>query len=231
MSATVQMTLVTEVRNMQNCLPVVVPQPRGFAAFDAVAIGASLGGPEALRTLLGGIPSDFPAAILVVQHLNRGRRPLPRYLELESPLPVKEAENGEPVRAGWVYIGPPDRHLVITAEQRILLSDGAPIKFCRPAAERLFLSAAAAYRERLLGVVLTGCNTDGAMGVQAIKWLGGRVLVQDPNTCRAPGMPRAAIATGQVDFILPIERIAAALVTMTMVSGAAEFFRVWPAAA
>jgi two-component system chemotaxis response regulator CheB len=129
------------------------------------------------------------------------------------------------------YVGPADLHLLVTADRRIHLSDAAPVKFCRPAADRLFLSAAATYRERALGVVLTGCNTDGALGVQAIKWLGGRVLVQDPDTCRAGGMPRAAIATGQVDFALPIERIAAALVAMVMVPGAAEFFRVCPSAA
>jgi two-component system chemotaxis response regulator CheB len=120
---------------------------------------------------------------------------------------------------------------MVTAERTIQLSDTAPVKFCRPAGELLLLSVAATYRERALGVVLTGCNTDGALGVQAIKWLGGRVLIQDPASSRAAGMPRAAIATGQVDFVLPIGRIAAALVTMIMVPGAAEFFRVWPTAA
>lgn len=197
-----------------------------YAAFDLVAVAASLGGVPALANILRRLPSDFPAALLVVQHgLPAGSGP-PSLIQQTSSLTVRLARHGDAICPATVYLAPPDYHLLVDSERHLSLERGPRVKFCRPSAEPLFASVAAAYRSRALGVVLTGCNTDGAIGTQLIKWLGGRVLVQDPAGARASGMPRAAIATGCVDFVLPLERIADALIALVMAPGAAEFLRV-----
>ena len=206
------------------------PPIRPYAGFDVVVIGASLGGTDALKTLLGGLPASFPAAILIAQHVHPAGRAPTEFLASHSTLPVRTARDGDDVQAGHVFVASPDHHLLVDASRRLKLCRTPRVKFSRPAIEMLFVSAASVYRERAIGVVLTGCNTDGAVGTQVLKWLGGRVLAQDPATARAPGMPRAAIATGQVDFVIPLNRMAAALVTLVMVPGAADFFRVYPAA-
>jgi two-component system, chemotaxis family, protein-glutamate methylesterase/glutaminase len=213
---------------MQNC---PFRGPAGFAAFDAVAIASSLGGPEALCTLLKALPPSFPAAILVVQHLGRLAEVFRRRLEEVSPLPVQFAEQRVPIEPGKVYVAPPDQHFLVGADRTAIINREPKVKFCRPAAEILFTSVSASYRERALGVVLTGCNTDASIGAQSIKWMGGRVLAQDPSTCRAPGMPQAAIRTGAVDFVLPVPHIAAALVSLVMVPGVADYLQVKRSAA
>ena len=208
---------------MQNSLSPASPR---FAAFDAVAIAASLGGPEALSLLLARLPPDFPAAIFIAQHMGAGGEWLVSRLSRLSALPVHLANDGEPIIRGRVYLAPPDRHLLVAPTRRVIVNQEPKVKFCRPAAEPLFTSVAALYRDRALGVVLTGCNTDGSVGVQSIKWLGGRVLVQDPATCTAVGMPQSAIRTGAVDFVLPLEKIASALVGLVMVRGLADYLKV-----
>jgi two-component system chemotaxis response regulator CheB len=205
-------------------------RPAPFSAFDVVAIASSLGGPEALGTILGALPPDFPAAVLVAQHRGPGSRFLATNLGRDSALPVREAVAGEPATPGIVHLAPPDRHLLVDGERRLVVQNGPRVKFCRPSAEPLFVSVAAEYRERAIGVVLTGCNTDGAFGVQSIKWLGGRVLAQSPETARGRGMPLAAIASGAVDFVLPVGAIAPALVALVMARGAAAWLKVTRAA-
>jgi len=186
----------------------------------------------ALGFVLGQLPPEFPAPILVVQHLSeRSVYLILEHLAQRSKLPVSIAVSGEPLAPGRVYLAPPDRHLLVAAGDRLQLLDGPRVKFCRPAAEPLFTSVAGTYRERALGLVLSGCNTDGAAGTQAIKWMGGRVLAQDPATARAAGMPRAAIATGLVDHVVPLDRIPHALVALTMAPGVAEYLKVSAAAA
>jgi two-component system chemotaxis response regulator CheB len=168
----------------------------------------------------------------VVQHLSATSGPLVlAHLRRESALPLAFAEEGELLRPARVYLAPPDRHILLDADRRIRLSRLPRVKFCRPAAEPLFVCAAGSYRERALGLVLTGCNTDGALGVQTIKWMSGCVLAQDPATARAAGMPTAAIATGAVDYVIPLERIPAALIALVMAPGVADYLRVCPAAA
>jgi two-component system, chemotaxis family, protein-glutamate methylesterase/glutaminase len=215
---------------MQNC-PCAGVARSAYAAFDVVAIAASLGGPEALAQLLALLPASFPADILVIQHVAPSSTWLRHRFDQVSPLPVRMVEGGELLEGGTVYLAPPDRHLFVDTEHRLQLGTGPMVKFCRPSAEPTFASVAGMYRERALGVVLTGCNTDGAMGVQMIKWMGGRVLVQDPATARATGMPKAAIATGAIDFVLPIQGIAAALVALVMAEGVAEYLKVGSAVA
>jgi two-component system chemotaxis response regulator CheB len=214
---------------MQNCL---CSPGAGHSSFDVLAVAASLGGPAALGSILSRLPLEFPASVLVVQHLSMRSAPLIiDQMRRSSALPITIAVDGDLPLPGHVYLAPPEHHLVVGNDRRLSLNRQPRVKFCRPAAEPLFASVAGTYRERALGLVLTGCNTDGAMGVQALKWMGGRVLVQDPATARAAGMPRAAIATGLADYVIPLELIPAALVALVMAPGVAEYLKVWSAAA
>jgi two-component system chemotaxis response regulator CheB len=187
-----------------------------------VAIAASLGGLDALSRLLGALPPDFPVPVLVVQHLSaRFPSHLVELLSRRCALAVTWAQPGQLLRPGVVYVAPPDRHLVVGVARMVRLSEAPHVQFVRPSADLLFESVAGAYRERAIAVVLTGTRSDGARGVGAIKRAGGRVLAQDEASSRAFGMPRAAIATGCVDFVLPLPTIAPALVALAMVPGAA----------
>ncbi|HEX8432556.1 MAG TPA: chemotaxis protein CheB [Longimicrobium sp.] len=175
-----------------------------------VVIGASAGGVQALRQILADLPRDLAAAVLVVQHLERDRpSKLAQVLGWASVLPVTEATGGEPIRAGHVYVAPPNRHLMMDADDRIVLSDGPAVNFSRPAADALFASVARHYGERAVAVVLTGFDSDGTEGVKVMKEHGGVVLVQDPAGAAQPSMPRNAIATGTADHVVPLGRIAA----------------------
>lgn len=198
-------------------------------AFDIVTLGASLGGLEALIRILSGLPADFPCPLVLVQHIPADSPShLPHLLSRHTRLSVARAEEGERLRAGTLYIAPPNRHLLVTAEKTLRLSDGPKIAFARPAVSPLFETAAACFGERALAVVLTGAGRDGMAGVQAIKDRGGRVIAQDRQTSKAFSMPAAAIATGCVDFVLPIEKIAPALMALVTVRGAASLFQVAP---
>jgi len=204
-----------------------VSSPQPYAAFDFIAIVASLGGIEALHEVLSALPAEFPAAVAVCQHVSpQSPLALPRILGRRSRLPVSSALHGEPISPGRVYTAPPDQHLMVSRDRRVVLSHGQKVKCCRPAGDPLLVSAAGAYGERTLGVVLTGLNTDGAAGTQAIKWTGGMVLAQDRASCRAARMPLAAIATGCVDLVLPLEAIGPAIVALVMAPGAATYLRV-----
>jgi two-component system chemotaxis response regulator CheB len=205
-----------------------VPSPAEFSAFDIVAIASSLGGPDALAgVILPALPENFPAALVVCQHLGMSRSTaLPGLLGRRCRLPVAFARAGERLERGRVYLAPPDQHFLVGRDGTAVLTRGLKVKFCRPAADPLLVSAAAAYGARTLGVVLTGCNTDGAAGAQAIRWSGGMAMAQDRETSRAFGMPGAAIATGCVDLVLPLPVIGPALIALAMAPGAADFFRV-----
>jgi two-component system, chemotaxis family, protein-glutamate methylesterase/glutaminase len=194
--------------------------------FDIVVIGASLGGVEALKTVLGALPPDFPVPIAVVQHIGNRRSELAEVLRPHLALPVRWGCQDVRLERGTVDVAPSDCHMLVTPSGTVRLVRSGPVKFCRPAVDPLFVSAAAIYRERTLALVLTGCNTDGASGVQAVKWTGGMVLAQDPATARASGMPRAAIMTGCVDLVLPLEALGPALIAAVMAPGAGDFLRV-----
>lgn len=193
--------------------------PFGRGAYDVVACAASAGGLNALTELLSRLPADFPAAVLVVQHLDpRHRSLMADILAKRTRLRVKEADAGEPLEGGTVYIAPPNRHLMVNPGGGLALSDSELVHFLRPSADLLFESVAACFRDRAIGVVLTGTGKDGAMGVTAIKSTGGTVIAQDPQTAEFRGMPEEAVATGNVDFTLPLSDIADALVTLVMKS-------------
>ena len=185
------------------------------AAFDVVALAASAGGLTALSRVLSALPSDFPAAVVVVQHLDpRHRSLMADILSRRTSLRVKQAEEGDLLTPATVYIAPPNRHLLVNPDGTLSLSQSELVHFVRPSADLLFESVAASHKDRAIAVVLTGTGTDGAMGVQAIKKMGGTVIVQDEKTSQFFGMPAAAIQTGNADFILPLDEIASALVTL-----------------
>jgi len=193
--------------------------PRG--GVDVVVVATSLGGREALEMLLAPLPVDLPVPILVVQHIGaQSRSQLPEMLARRTRLAVRHAELDEPLRASTVYVAPPDRHLLVGPGPRCILSDAAPVRFSRPAADPLFVSAADVFGERTLGVILTGRLRDGADGATAIRDAGGVVLAQDPATCRAAAMPEAAIRRGVVNLALPIVALAAALCALVLDPGA-----------
>ncbi|MFO5526871.1 MAG: chemotaxis protein CheB [Cuspidothrix sp.] len=185
--------------------------------FDIVALAASAGGLAALIEILSNLPADFKAAIVVVQHLDP-RHPslMAEILSRRTALKVIQGENGDKLIPGTVYIAPPNNHLLVNTDGKISLSQSEMVHFLRPSADLLFESVAASYKERAIAVVLTGTGNDGAMGVEAIKKMGGTVIVQDQKTAEFPGMPSAAIKTGNVDFILPLPEISSALQTLVM---------------
>jgi two-component system chemotaxis response regulator CheB len=185
------------------------------AAFDVLALAASAGGLTALSRVLSGIPANFPAATVLVQHLDpRHRSLMADILSRRTQLLVKEAEEGDQLRSGMVYVAPPNRHLLVNPDGTLSLSQSELVHFVRPSADLLFETLAASYKDRAIVVVLTGTGTDGNMGVRAIKKMGGTVIVQDEQTSEFFGMPGAAIQTGTADFILPLDEIASAVVTL-----------------
>jgi two-component system chemotaxis response regulator CheB len=178
---------------------------------ELVVIGASLGGPRALATLLKGLPKEFPVPVAMVQHIADGfTEGLASWLAQESKLDVHEAEDGEPLRAGRVLLAPTGRHLVL-AKGVAHLSDAAPVDTFKPSVTPLFLSAAKTYGARCCGVILTGMGRDGAEGMKALKEAGAHTIAQDEATSAVFGMPRAAIEMGVVDRVLPLDEISRAL--------------------
>jgi two-component system chemotaxis response regulator CheB len=182
------------------------------SGFEVVALAASAGGLNALTHVLAALPADFPAALVVVQHLDRRHRSLMAdILSRRTGLPVAQATEGAPFVAGRAYIAPPDRHLLVNPDRTFSLTQTELVHFVRPSADLLFESTAASFRERAIAVVLSGTGYDGAMGVTAIKKMGGTVIVQDARYAEFKGMPEAAAATGAAHFVLSLDEIAPAL--------------------
>ncbi len=162
--------------------------------------------------IVSALPDEFPACLLVVRHrTSAGPHLAPEILQGLTRLRVKEAAEGDPLEPGAVYIARPAWHLLVTPDSTLHLSDAAKVKHVRPAADVLFRSMAEHLGQRAVAVVLTGYDSDGSGGLAAIRARGGRVIVQHPDTALVPGMPTAALGTGQVDHVLPLDRIAHAL--------------------
>ncbi len=188
--------------------------------FGIVAFACSAGGLNALTQILARLPPDFPVPIVIVQHLDpRHRSLMAEILSKRTGLHVKEVEDGETLMASTVYVARPDRHLLINSDSTISLTQTELVHFVRPSADLLFESVAASFKARAIAVVLTGTGSDGAMGVQAIKKMEGTVIAQDYATAEFSGMPKAAINTRNVDFVLPLKEIPEALVTLVMKKG------------
>jgi two-component system chemotaxis response regulator CheB len=137
-------------------------------------------------------------------------------LSRRTELKVTQAQEGERLEIGTAYIAPPNRHMLVNSDRTISLTQSELVHFVRPSADLLFESVAASFKERAIAVVLSGTGSDGSMGVRAIKKMGGTVIVQDEKTSEFFGMPGAAIQTGCVDFILPLDEISAALETLVV---------------
>jgi two-component system chemotaxis response regulator CheB len=177
--------------------------------YEVIAIGASWGGLLAVGTLLEGIPAELDQAIVIAQHRSAEstRGTFESLLQRHIARPVVEPVDKEPVEPHHVYVAPPDYHLLVDGG-RFSLSIEGRVQYARPSIDVLFESVAEAYRDRAIGIVLTGANADGAAGLAAIKRNGGVGIVQDPRTATKKAMPEAAIAASQADAVLPLEEIA-----------------------
>jgi two-component system chemotaxis response regulator CheB len=173
-----------------------------------LVIAASAGGIDALTQVLSGLSDDFPAPILVVQHLRADRQTrLPEHLARHCPLKVRMAQNGMSLEAGVVYVAVPGQHLRIENGHMVLSSE-EPSNYVRPSADVLFASAAESCGGNAIGIVLSGTGRDGAQGCQEIKTKGGITIAQNESTARYFAMPRTAINTGAIDYVLPVDEFA-----------------------
>jgi two-component system, chemotaxis family, protein-glutamate methylesterase/glutaminase len=174
-----------------------------------IALAASAGGLRALSRVLLPLPVTFKAAIVIVQHLSpRHTSYLADILSRRTQLKVKEAQDQDQLHAGVVYVAPPNWHLLIQAHGRLALTQTAPRHFVRPSADALFESLARWHTDHAIAVVLTGMGVDGAEGIKNVKAQGGTVIAQDEASAEFFYMPDAAIKTGCVDYILPLNSIA-----------------------
>lgn len=192
-----------------------LPDSAGFRyserRFDVVAVGASAGGLNAISQLVRELPANFPCSVVVVQHLSPDHKSwIASLIARATRLRVKQAEHGEIMLPGTVYIAPPDEHLLV-GPGKVQLAHSQLVHFSRPSIDLLFESVAGTYGSRSVGVILSGSGRDGAAGVRAIKEAGGTTFAQAPDTAEFRHMPDAAIATGCVDFTLPLEKMGVSL--------------------
>ncbi|HKD80250.1 MAG TPA: chemotaxis protein CheB [Candidatus Angelobacter sp.] len=178
-----------------------------MAERNIIVVGCSVGGVEALQQLVSGLPKDLPAAVLVVLHLApQGTSVLPEILSRAGRLPAAHPHDGETIRMGRIYVAPPDNHLTVD-DGRVRVMHGPKENRHRPAVDPLFRSAARWYGSRVIGVVLTGSLDDGTAGLLSIKQRGGIAIVQDPENALCGDMPRNAIETVDVDYIVRLDAI------------------------
>lgn len=175
----------------------------------AVVMGASAGAVEALSVILPSLAEDYPLPIIVVVHLPPDKSSImAKLLQMKCKMNVREVEDKEPIEPATVYIAPPDYHVLVEATGRLSLSSEEPVFFSRPSIDVTFESAADVYGPELVGVVLTGANSDGAAGLQRIEAAGGITLVQVPDTAFATAMPQAAITACPTARVLSLNEIA-----------------------
>ncbi len=185
--------------------------------FAIVAIAASAGGLTAISAILAALPADFPAAIVVVQHLSPHQpSQMADILRRRIALPVTQAVEGDTLCPGHVYLAPPDKHLIVNSDFTLSLTHTGKVHFVRPSGDVLFHSVAASFGPRAIAVILTGGASDGTAGIQAIKQAGGVTIAQDEASSESFSMPRSAIQTGAVDHILPLDAIAPMLLSLVV---------------
>ncbi len=196
-----------------------MPGPSEVGSFGSsigvLVIGSSTGGPQVLHKLLSGLPVDFPAPILVVQHINSAfAESLAGWLAASSRLTVRLAKDGDTLLPGQVLVAPPEQHLMVPSRGRVSLRTGEAREGHIPSANILLESAARTYGRRTVGLLLTGMGSDGADGMVAIKAAGGRTLAQNEESCVVFGMPGAAVARNAVDQLVHSDALAAALLAL-----------------
>lgn len=182
-----------------------------------IAIGTSTGGPRALQEVLPGLPLDIPAAVLVVQHMPPGfTKSLSSRLDSLSKIHVKEAEEGDILKAGWAYIAPGDYHMIVKnagdGSYRISINKEALVTGHRPSVNVMMNSVAECGHKNIIAVMMTGMGSDGSEGILKIKKTGGKTIAQDENTCVVYGMPKSAVSVGAIDIIVPLQNITSEII-------------------
>jgi len=176
--------------------------------YEALIIGTSAGGLKALSCILAALPADYPLPIIVVQHLSASADDfLPHHLDGLCSLSVKEACLGDRIVAGNVFIAPRGYHLLVEMSRQFSLCVDLPVNYAIPSIDVLFESASDVYREKLIAMLLTGANNDGAAGLKLINSRGGLTIVQEPSTAEYSAMPEAAIAMSKIDHIIALDKI------------------------
>lgn len=191
-----------------------------FSVRNIIAIGASTGGPRALEKLIGSLPADIPAAVLIVQHMPAGfTASLSKRLDSKTALRVKEAQEGDIVEEGTVLIAPGDNHMEIVQKtvngrkkEVVHLSSGPKELGSRPSVNALFRSIAPIYGSKIISLVLTGMNCDGANGAEQVKNMGGKVIAEAQSSCVIYGMPAEIVRRKLADFVLPLDKMAEEIV-------------------
>lgn len=204
-----------EVKAVAAAMQPTLPSEGGPLPRQLVLIGCSTGGPGALHHIIPKLPADLPAAVLVVQHMPPGfTRSLAQRLDELSAINVKEAAEGDRVRNGRVLLAPGGYHMMVDAEGRIRLNQDPPMHGVRPAVDKTFEAATPIWKDRMVGVILTGMGYDGGKGMVGLKKAGGRTIAEDASTCVVYGMPKVAVELGAVDQVLPVHEIADAITRM-----------------
>ena len=176
--------------------------------YEAVVIGTSAGGLYSLIELMDELPRDYKIPIVVVQHRSKDQNDLLEdVLQHKCKIRVSQAEEKEIMQAGTIYIAPPDYHLLIEADRGFSLTSDALVKYSRPSIDVLFESAAYVFREKLIGIILTGASNDGAEGISMIRRFGGLTIAQDPSEAAFPYMPKSSIETRNIDKVLSLQEI------------------------
>ena len=177
-------------------------------SYDAIVVGVSSGGLNAMKIMFSLLPREFSIPIVIVQHIGAQSENIwVQLLKDKCKLEIKEADEKEIIEIGKIYIAPPNYHLLIEQDKTFTLTVDERVNYARPSIDVLFETAAEAYQNRLVGIVLTGSNNDGSKGLKRIKEYGGLTIVQQPDTAESSFMPASAIATVQPDYILPLEAI------------------------
>lgn len=184
--------------------------------YEAIVIGASAGGMETIGKLLKLLDGDFKLPIVIVQHLSPSSDDyIISYFNRLGEIKVKEADEKEKLQGGVVYIAPPNYHLLIEKDKTLSLTVEPRVSYARPSIDVLFDSAAEAFRDKLIGIVLTGANSDGSNGLKKIKEFGGLTIVEDPSTAKVEAMPRFALDKVKADYVLRVEDIASKIAELS----------------
>lgn len=189
---------------------------RGLAVPFVVAIGASAGGIKAIAQILNALPKDFPAPILIMQHVARDHPShLTDVLRYRTTFPISDGHDGDDIESGHAYVATPNKHLLVDATGHLRNEQSGQVHFARPSVDVLFASLAPVYRNRVIAVVLTGGGSDGTTGAHTVRQHGGRVIAQSLASCEHSGMPRSVIEHGDADEEISLESIAPRLVLLT----------------